>query len=416
MLRRLLFVIALALASTPAFAQIRTIGGSSGGGATVSDSLKALANGTAAAPSLAFLNSTGTGLYRFGADTFGIATGGVHSLRISGGANPTLTGGAGSLTIIAGTGGSRSLLLQATDGPGNPCTAQTLRVTATVFGGGCAAVDSLLFTSGTSVIRGGAGNMTIQAGTGASRTLTLQTTNSGSSTQNNLVLNANGSSNFLARVKNSSAGTAALPVWTFNQDSTAGMYFGNADTLGFASKGVAFARGMSDTLIVSSKAKAGSLTAAAGTPNSVCMNATTKEIVENAATSCVVSSARYKQNIVPLSPVVADRIVSQLRPSTFKYRAGGRTAVGLIAEQVATVDTRFVTNDASGRPNAVNYEQVTVALLAVVQQQQAQIDSLLGRPNRRPVRTGSTTSHEAGLALLLGGGLVAAAFSRRRAA
>lgn len=55
-------------------------------------------------------------------------------------------------------------------------------------------------------ITGGAGNMTLLAGTGASRTLTLQTTTSGSVAQSNLVLNADLSSTFGSTVTLASGG------------------------------------------------------------------------------------------------------------------------------------------------------------------------------------------------------------------
>lgn len=175
-------------------------------------------------------------------------------------------------------------------------------------------------------------------------------------------------------------GTAANPSFAFINGVSTGVYLGDngtSDTLGLASRGVAFAKGISDTLLINSKAKAPALTAASGTPNSVCMNATTKQLLENAATSCVVSSRRFKKNIAPLSDVTAQRIVQRLRPTTFTYKDGSREAIGLIAEDAAVADGRLVSRDSDGKVHSVNYEQVTILLLAVVQRQQRQIDSLL---------------------------------------
>lgn len=278
---------------------------------------------------------------------------------------------------------------------------------------------------GAATISGGAGSMNIIAGTGNSRTMTLQTTTSAGAAKNTLVLGADSSATFLGKVKvqdgvamglmnasennriyfaegadtigvilnsslkqriNSSyiefhdelrfstGGTVTSPAVSLQPNLTgsqSGMYLGtNLDSLGFSEDGVAFAYGISDTLVAFGKMKAGALTAASGTPNSVCIDATTKQILENAATSCVVSSRRYKKNIRPLTYALAAGIVDSLAPKTFQYRANNRTAFGLIAEDVYGVSDRLVTRDSIG-PNSVNYEQVTILLLRVVQEQQA---------------------------------------------
>ena len=222
------------------------------------DSIR-VSNGTAAAPSIVLAISPTTGLYRVGADTLGIATGGVASLGIRGGASPTIFGGAGNMTIQAGTGNSRNMLLQATNGSGTATTAITAKF---------------------------------------------------------------------------------------------------------------------DTVRVHDEVVLAAITASSGTPNAVCIDATSKQLTENAASSCVVSSARFKRNIVDLTTPTASRIVSQLRPRAFTYRQGGRQAIGLIAEEADTVDHRLATRNSNGQINSVNYEQVTIALLKVVQDQQRRLDAL----------------------------------------
>jgi hypothetical protein len=302
-MKRFLFAVVAILVAmcgvvAPVAAQGGTIGGSTGGGnAVVTDSLKRLANGSAAAPSLAFLNSTTTGLYRFGADTLGIATGGAASLFVSGGASAKLGNAAGNNWDLMSGANAK------------------LRITST----GIQSIDTLVLGAG--VMRGGAGNMTIRAGTGNSRTMLLQATNG--------------------------SGTATTAI-----------------TVKF------------DTVRVHDEVVLPSLSAASGTPNSVCMDATSKQVTENAATSCVVSAARFKSNIIPLSLPTASRIVTQLVPQTFTYRSGGRRAIGLIAEQADTVDHRLATRNANGQINSVNYEQVTIVLLKVVQEQQRRLDAM----------------------------------------
>lgn len=447
-------------------------------------------SGTAAEPGYAFNVGNNLGLYRFGADSIGIATGGVHSLVISDGANPIITGGAGSMTFVAGTGVSRSILFRATDNSSNQTTTFRVQGGATVqtqttagtaatpgiafindgntgvwnqgadtLGIATAGAHSLSVTGGaTTTLVGGAGNMTIQAGTGNSRTMTLQGTDAGGVARNALVV--------IDSQVQAMGGRIGKPAYSFVNDTDVGLAAPGTDTLSFVSGGQAaikivtagvnsrligrggliihsngsavtvdgggtgggatgwafgntsfvsqggrshdiaaanatlavvysdtissgdvdtlllkanntlFARGVHDTLIVANKAKAPTLTAAAGTPNSVCMNATSKEIVENAATSCVVSSRRFKTNILPLTDVVAQRITTQLKPSVFKYRVGGRNAIGLIAEEADSVDSRLATRDGQGRINSVNYEQVTIVLLKQVQTLTAKLDRM----------------------------------------
>lgn len=240
-------------------------------------------------------------------------------------------------------------------------------------------IDSIRFTGTTSSILGGTGSMTIQAGTGNSRALSLKTTDNAGNVRTPLQLIGD-TLKFGAgwletgNIKIALAdGSAASPTHTFVNDPSFGMYYrgsGTTDSLGLSSRGVAFLKGIADTALIWSKAKAPSLTAASGTPNSICINATTKEITENAATSCVVSSRRFKRNIVTLQPAVASRIASQLRPVSFSYKDGGRQAIGLIAEEADSVDYRLASRDSKGQLNSVNYEQISVILLSVVQEQQ----------------------------------------------
>jgi hypothetical protein len=112
------------------------------------------------------------------------------------------------------------------------------------------------------------------------------------------------------------------------------------------------------------------------------------------------SSARYKRDIEDLD--VDPAAVLRLRPRTWRDRAEvergeTRQLVGLVAEEVAGELPGFVDHDETGRPEAVQYDRLTVALLAVVQEQAEQIADLTARlakvdggpakPARRP-RTG----------------------------
>lgn len=289
-------------------------------------------------------------------------------------------------------------------------------------------IDSIRFNGTTTAIRGGAGNMIIQAGTGNSRTLTLQTTTSAGTAKNTLVLGADSSAVFLGELQGTSSlligstaipdvnlsrdlgsssnrwavvfgfrfqadsGTNANPSVTSTIDGNTGLKWAGSDSLTIVTGG-ARRRLISavydssslrtiitgDTLRATQRVRFPGLTAAAATQNSACVEVTTKEILENAASSCLVSSIRYKKNVQPLSQTLARRIVSGVRPVTFQFRSNNLSAIGVIAEQADSIDGRLTTLDSQGRVHAVNYEQITVALLAVVKEQQKLIESLTKR-------------------------------------
>lgn len=96
-----------------------------------------------------------------------------------------ITGGASSMTITAGTGNSRTMALQSTTSGGTATTFLTGDASQNVTLAG-----NLTLGASTSTITGAAGNMTIVAGTGNSRTLILQSTTSGGTATTFLTGNA----------------------------------------------------------------------------------------------------------------------------------------------------------------------------------------------------------------------------------
>lgn len=88
------------------------------------------------------------------------------------------------------------------------------------------------------------------------------------------------------------------------------------------------------------------------------------------------SSRRYKQNITDADPALFDGVLD-LRPRVFQRRKQGHfSEVGLIAEEVAPLVPWLVVNDEQDRPEAVNYEQLALALLPVVQDLAARVAKL----------------------------------------
>jgi hypothetical protein len=104
------------------------------------------------------------------------------------------------------------------------------------------------------------------------------------------------------------------------------------------------------------------------------------------------SSRRYKHDIRPLDPDVADRVLA-LSPVRYRSAAAQDRAewswYGLLAEDVAAVDPRLVhwtgeDNPDEGRPaqlrpDAVQYDRLSVLLIDVVRRQRAAIAGLTAR-------------------------------------
>jgi hypothetical protein len=81
------------------------------------------------------------------------------------------------------------------------------------------------------------------------------------------------------------------------------------------------------------------------------------------------SSARYKQDIEPMSQRSAS--LMQLQPVTFHYRADphGALQYGLIAEQVGEIYPDLVVKGDDGKIEAIRYQELTPMLLNEVQKQ-----------------------------------------------
>jgi hypothetical protein len=93
------------------------------------------------------------------------------------------------------------------------------------------------------------------------------------------------------------------------------------------------------------------------------------------------SSIRYKHDIDTLDADHALSAVMAMRPVTYRGKTDDdqRRHVGFIAEEVAEIAPLLATYDEGGEtgtPNYVTYDRVTAYLVAVVQQQQAEINAL----------------------------------------
>lgn len=245
-----------------------TVSSCTGCGGTPQDSIR-LKNGAAATPSLMFANSLTTGLYRFGADTIGVATLGRLAVRVVDssaqvqfgrvdkpglafiGDSTTGIYRSSAQTLAITTGGARRFSCNSTScnatvpylsgntgsagapefGISSPATGLFFSATADTIFTTTSGVQAIGIRGGaSSTIFGGAGDMTIQGGIGNSRRLAINTTTSaGAATlaarfnEKQQTLFANGSSSF--------------PSMTFASDTITGFAKNGTDTIGVMTAG-----------------------------------------------------------------------------------------------------------------------------------------------------------------------------------
>ena len=119
------------------------------------------------------------------------------------------------------------------------------------------------------------------------------------------------------------------------------------------------------------------LTNAPATASSICIDATTNELYDNAASSCVVSARRYKHDIIDQENAMST-IVS-LRPRLYKSNSDNTEHYGFIAEEVEEVDKRFVDYNKDGTTQSVRYQEMVSLLVKGMQEQQKEIEILKAR-------------------------------------
>lgn len=203
----------------------------------------------------------------------------------------------------------------------------------------------------------------------------------GSSTVPQIMLTDNNPANFEWALRSSgnvftistSTATATSSVAALTIQSGRGLFIGtttNSNATGIASNGTVFLSGIS--------------TASSAQTGDICINAA-NEIINDSAV-CIVSSRRFKQDIHDLSRDEALDLVMHLNPVSYFYKPDFNGAkqsdpnyngeqVGLIAEDVQSLDPRLVTVEADGQQaHSVRYENLTAILTAALQAQQEQIN------------------------------------------
>jgi hypothetical protein len=91
------------------------------------------------------------------------------------------------------------------------------------------------------------------------------------------------------------------------------------------------------------------------------------------------SSRKFKKDIKDTAMSLED--VLKLRVTDFKYKASpDHVETGMIAEEVAETGLEFlVSRNEDGSPHGVHYEMLSLAVLALAQEQQKQIEALVAR-------------------------------------
>jgi hypothetical protein len=112
------------------------------------------------------------------------------------------------------------------------------------------------------------------------------------------------------------------------------------------------------------------LTSDTADAKTLCLTAS-NEVVANAGSTCITSSARFKTDIEPLATSSGLAEVLALRPVSFEYKPEIGVAgeqVGFIAEDIRALDERLAVLDAEGRPFTVRYENLTAILAKAIQE------------------------------------------------
>ena len=140
--------------------------------------------------------------------------------------------------------------------------------------------------------------------------------------------------------------------------------------------GEAFVSGTTTTghLVATGTISALGLEAGTAGDNDVCINPVTKEFTDAGASTCIVSSKRWKHDIMDLENGLLT--LNQLRPVSYKSNYDNSEHIGLIAEEVLLVEPRLVQFGYDGLPKTVSYEELTALLVKSIQELDARVKVL----------------------------------------
>lgn len=109
--------------------------------------------------------------------------------------------------------------------------------------------------------------------------------------------------------------------------------------------------------------------------SAVCRNASGEITVNTSATTCSVSSQRYKNSIEDLG--IGIDFVNGMRAVSYQRNGDNAQEIGFIAEEIAALDSRLVFYEADGTTvRGVKYEQITAVLTKAIQDQSGKLEGI----------------------------------------
>lgn len=87
------------------------------------------------------------------------------------------------------------------------------------------------------------------------------------------------------------------------------------------------------------------------------------------------SSIRYKEEVTDMVDV--ENVIEGLRTVSFRWKESGEESIGLIAEEVAELDSRLVTRNQDGKIEGIKYRSLTALLVKALQVHNADMSAEL---------------------------------------
>jgi hypothetical protein len=289
----------------------------------------AVPNGSAVAPSYAFANSLGDGMFD-APGQLGFSTGGLQRLQLNGAALFYPGASSGFAINLQGTSGTAPAFspnrADTTTGIGADASGNISLITAAttkleVLNNGNVGVGSTSPYAQLSVFAGGD-----YAAHAASTLFAIGSSTAGTAT-----------STFVAVTSGGNVGIGSTSPWrSLDVNGTVGFK-------GLTTEGVS--------------------------GSALCLSANNEVQINSGVQTCTVSSQRYKHDIVSTDTGLAT--VLAMNPVTFYYNADTKNTnqqYGFIAEQVQQIDPKLVDVNSDGQVQSVRYEEYTAVLTRAIQQ------------------------------------------------
>jgi hypothetical protein len=224
----------------------------------------------------------------------------------------------------------------------------------------------------------------LRVGTSSTPTLFVRTSNERVGIGTSLpqakleVVDSNSDENILFDV--STAGFAEISTGAFGSDlrfhTQQGVGLENTDQLVLHNSGNVGVGTSSPWAMLSASGTVALHGLSKGGGDALCLTSGSEVLVNIGATDCMVSSARFKENIEGLT-VGLDELM-RLRPVSFTYKndTTGNEHIGLIAEEVEEVEERLVFYGEDERVRGVRYTEMVALLVRAIQELTARVDQL----------------------------------------